>query len=270
MNLTDLLQFGTRGSHRLLDREYLVIVCASDAAAIRAVLPHPLVADGSNSVQLRFTATREPAEAGSSVETTLVVPARLDGVAVDFIAQRYADPAPAPTVDPAWGRVWPRRSGRTRLLFTRETAAAVLEIDGRAVLLAEMGHGKHGALSGATEVCSTRLLRRLLARRQVSLKREAAARGRGAVSQLVGVEIDTLQVQSGWSGLARMHRTAAGTTPIAGFPLRRVVGGFNFVAGVGIGRCEVLFDYRHEARRPIASVLRQVAAGFAPRPAEAA
>lgn len=262
MELSNLLQFAPRGAHRLADREYLVLLCESDAASIRSVLPHPLVADGSNTVQLRFIATRDPAGAGSYVETALIVPALLDGVAVDYTAQRYADEE-LPAL--ACAGAWPRRSGRTRLLFMRETAAAVLEVAGRAVVLAEMGHGKYGSTDGATGPCSARLVRRLLARTQVNLKREPAAAGCAAMAQLIGVGLSDLRVKSAWTGAARMHRSGAGLAPITDFPLRRVLGGFNFVADVTLARAEILFDYRSEARRPLSAVVSQLASALAPR-----
>jgi acetoacetate decarboxylase len=260
MSFTNLLQSAPRGL-RCADREYLVVVCESDAASIRAALPHPLEPDGSNTVHLRFIATRDPAGAGSYVETDLVIPALLGSTAVDFTAQRYADAElPALAGDAAWSR----RPGRARLLFMRETAAAVLEIGGRAVVLAEMGHGKYGLMSDTTGTCSARVVRRVLADTQVNLKRAPAANGRPAVAQLVGVGIDVQRVKSAWSGAARVHRCGAGLAPIADFPLKRVVGGFNFVADVALARGEVLFDYKREARRPLGDVLSQIAFGLAP------
>jgi len=271
MSLASLLPFAPRGAHRVVDREYLIVVCESDASAIRAVLPHPLVADGSNSVQLRFIATRDPAGAGSYMETSLIIPAVFDGVAVDFTAQRYADEdlaVLAGSVERT--RAWPRQPGRTRMLFTRETASAVLEVAGRAAVLAEMGHGKHGAMNGATGACSPRLARRLLADTHVNLKREPATGEQAAVAQLIGVGVQQVRVKSAWSGTARLHRSGAELAPIAHFPLKRVIGGFNFVADVTLARAEVLFDYRHEARRPVSSVLAQLARGLAPRVQEVA
>jgi acetoacetate decarboxylase len=265
MSFPHLLQFSPRDSNRLADREYLVVVCAGDARAIRAALPRPLEPDGSNTVRLRFIATRAAAGAGCHLETDVVIPALFDGAAVDYTAQRYADEElPAFAGDVGRLAAWPRRPGRTRLLFMRETAAAVLEISGRAVVLAEMGHGKHGSLGSEASACSAHAVRRLLAPTQVNLKRVPAAGGRAAVAQLVGIGIGDVRVKSAWAGAARMHRSS-GLAPITDFPLRRVVAGFNFVADVTVGSGQVLFDYKREARRPISSVLAQLASGLAPR-----
>lgn len=258
------LSLSARPAHRLADREYLVVTCESDAAAIRAALPRPLEPDGSNVVRLRFVATRAPSGAGSFLETDLVIPALFDGAAVDFTAQRHADDELPALADRANRCAWPRRPGRTRLLFTRESAAAVLEIGGRAAVLAEMGHGKHGVLAHETIACPAAAVRRLLAPTQVGLKRVCAAGGRAAIAQLVGTAVGNVRVKSAWAGPARLHRAAGAGAPIAGFPLRRVVAGCNFVADVTFGAGEVLFDYKREARRPISSVLEQFAAQLAP------
>jgi acetoacetate decarboxylase len=270
MSFPNMLQFAPRGAVRCRNREYMVVVCASDPAAIRAALPLPLEPDGSNTVRVRFIATRDPRGAGSTVETDLVIPATFGGVQVDYTAQRYLDdeiPALAAAGDLS---AWARRPGRTRLLFMRATAAAVLEIGGKAAVLAEMGHGKYGLVSGATCTGTAGAVRRLLAPLQVNLKRLAAANGQAAVAQLVGSGVENLRVHAAWSGAARMHRSAACQAPIGGFPLTRVIGGFNFVADVTLARAQVLFDYKHEARRPIHTLLADLAAGLSPRLQEAA
>lgn len=262
MSFPSLLNLAPRGGRCLADREYMVVLCESDPAALRAALPRPLLPDGSNTVLLRFIATPVGAGAGSHVETDLVIPALLDGVAVDYTVQRYADDeVPALAGDAASAR----RPGRTRMLFMRETAAAVLEIAGQAVVLAEMGHGKYGSTGDATSACSERIVRRLLAGMQVNLKRVAAGTGRAAVAQLVGVGIEGVRIKSAWAGAAKMHRSGAGVALVADFPLRRVVGGFNFVADMTVTRSEVLFDYKREARRPIGAVFSEFAAGLSPQ-----
>ena len=265
MSFPNMLQFAPRGAVRCRGREYMVVVCESDPAAIRAALPLPLEPDGSNTVRLRFMATRDPNRAGSYVETDLVIPATFGGAPVDFTAQRYADeeiPAVAAAADVA---AWPRRPGRTRLLFMRATAAAVLEVGGQAAVLAEMGHGKYGLVSGATCASTAGAVRRLLAPLQVNLKRLSAANGRAAVAQLVASGIENLRVHAAWSGAARLHRSPACLAPIGTFPLLRVIGGFNFVADVTLARTQVLFDYKREARRPIRAVLADLAADLSPR-----
>jgi acetoacetate decarboxylase len=270
MSFPNMLQFAPFGAVRCRKREYMVVVCESDPAAIRAALPLPLEPDGSNTVRIRFIATPDPGGAGSYVETDLVIPAQFGGAHVDFTAQRYADaeiPALAAAGDCA---AWPRRPGRTRLLFMRATAAAVLEVGGHAAVLAEMGHGRYGLLNGATCTGTAGAVRRLLAPVQVNLKRVPAANGRAAIAQLVGCGIENLRVHAAWSGAARMHRNPSCRAPIGGFPLERVIGGFNFVCDVTLARPQVLFDYRREARRPIRSLLADLAADLALPLAEAA
>ncbi len=270
MGFPNMLQFAPFGAVRCRNREYLVVVCESDPAAIRAALPRPLEPDGSNTVRVRFIATRDSAGRGTFVETDVVIPALFEGAQVDFTAQRYADeeiPAIAESGDPA---AWPRRPGKTRLLFMRATAAAVLEIGGHAAVLAEMGHGKYGLLGGATCTGTAGAVRRLLAPVQVNLKRLPATHGRAAVAQLVGAGVENLHVHAAWSGAARMHRSPQCTAAIGAFPLSRVVGGFNFVCDVTLARSQVLFDYKREARRPIGALLAGLAADLSPRTLEAA
>lgn len=263
MSFPDLLQFVPRGAVRCRDREYMVVVCESDPAAIRAALPLPLQPDGSNTVHVRFIATRDPQGRGTFVETDLVIPATFGGAPVDFAAQRYADEE-IPAVADA-GATCARRPGTTRLLFMRATAAGVLEIGGKAAVLAEMGHGKYGLLSRATCASTSGAVRRLLAPLQVHLMRAPAADGRPSMARLGATAIENLYVHAAWSGAARLHRSPACPAPIGGFPLVRVIGGFNFVADVTLGRSQVLFDYKREARRPMRALLADLAAELAPR-----
>ncbi len=119
--------------------------------------------------------------------------------------------------------------------------------------------------SRATCASNTGAVRRLLAPLQVHLTRAAADGVRAPLAQLNATGIENLYVHAAWSGAARLHRSAGCPAPIGGFPLARVIGGFNFVADVTLGRAQVLFDYKREARRPMRAVLADLAAELAPR-----
>lgn len=271
MKLPNLLGLRSRDSVRCPGREYVVVTCESEPAAIRAALPRPLEPDGSNTVRVRFIATPDPSGSGSFVEADLVVPARFGNTLVDYTAHRYAtQELPQLAGAPALARAWPRRDGRARLLFMRDTVAGVLEVDGRPVALAGMGSGKYGWPAGAqARPCTARSVRRQVAGAQVNLKRVAAGGGRSAVAQLVAAKVELERVHAAWAGPARLQRAGCALTPIAEFPLRRIVGGLCFVADVTLCGAQLLFDYRREAQYP-ASAPAWLGSGLALRLQEAA
>ena len=254
MNLAEILQLPSmpaaspsypRGPYRFVDREYLIITYASEADAIRAALPEPLEPDGSGTVLYEFIRMPDSAGFGDYTESGIVIPARLRGEAVNFTAQMYLDDEPPI----AGGReIWgfPKKHARPKLAVAQDTLTGTLEYAGVQVAVGTMGY-KHQHLLYDLEgrkACSSASIVRKMAMTQVNLKLIPDVDGTPAIAQLVGYNLDDIQVKGAWSGPARLHLVPHVNAPVADLPVRRVLGALHFIADLTLPYGRVLHDYR--------------------------
>lgn len=253
MNLADVLQLPSmpaaspsypRGPYRFRDREYLIISYESDPAAIRAALPEPLEPDGSDTVLYEFIRMPDSAGFGDYTESGIVIPAKLGGEAVNFTAQMYLDDEPPI----AGGReIWgfPKKHANPKLSVNQDTLTGTLEYAGIQVAVGTMGY-KHQHLLYDVEgrkACSSASIVEKMSRTQVNLKLIPDVDGTPAIAQLVGYNLDDIQVQGAWSGPARLHLVPHVNAPVADLPVKRVLGGLHFIADLTLPYGRVLHDY---------------------------
>jgi len=82
------------GPYRFLGREYLIITYVSDAEAIQAMVPEPLVPDGSNQVHYEWIAMPDSTGFGSYQESGVVIPCLLNGEPVNYTAMMFLNDEP--------------------------------------------------------------------------------------------------------------------------------------------------------------------------------
>jgi acetoacetate decarboxylase len=233
-----------RGPYRFIDREYFIVTYASDPEAIRDALPEPLEPDGSGTVLYEFIRMPDSAGFGDYTESGVVIPARLDGEPVNFTAQMYLDDEPPI----AGGReIWgfPKKHGNPRLAIVHDTLTGTLDYAGVQVALGTMSY-KHQHLLydvAGRKACSSASLVEKMSRTQVNLKIIPGVDGRAAIAQLVGYNLEDIQVKGGWSGPARLHLVPHVNAPVADLPARRVLGGLHFIADLTLPYGRVLHDY---------------------------
>lgn len=233
-----------RGPYRFVDREYLIVTYESDPEAIREALPEPLEPDGSNTVLYEFIRMPDSAGFGDYTESGVVIPAKLNGEAVNFTAQMYLDDEPPI----AGGReVWgfPKKNAAPRLSIVHDTLTGVLEYGGLLVAAATMGY-KHQHLLYDLEgrkQCSSAAIVEKMGKTQVNLKIIPDVDGSPAIAQLVGYNLVDIQVKGGWSGPARLQLHAHVNAPVADLPVRRVHGAVHFIADLTLPYGRVLHDY---------------------------
>lgn len=233
-----------RGPYRFRNREYMIITYESDPDAIRAALPPPLEPDGSNAVLYEFIRMPDSAGFGAYTESGVVIPARLHGQHVNFTAQMYLDDEPPI----AGGReIWgfPKKHGQPQLGVVHDTLTGVLTYAGVQVAIGTMGY-KHQHLLydvKGRRACSSASVVEKMSTTQVNLKLIPDVDGTPAIAQLVGYNLEDIQVQGAWSGPARLHLVAHVNAPVADLPVRRVLGGLHFVADLTLPYGRVLHDY---------------------------
>jgi len=233
-----------RGPYRFIDREYMIITYESDPDAIRAALPEPLQPDGSNTVLYEFIRMPDSAGFGDYTESGVVIPALFNGEPVNFTAQMYLDDEPPI----AGGReIWgfPKKNGNPKLSITHDTLTGVLEYAGIQVAVGTMSY-KHEHLLYDVEgrkACSSASLIAKMSKTQVNLKLIPDVDGSPAIAQLVGYNLNDIQVKGGWSGRARLHLVPHVNAPVADLPVRKMIGGLHFIADLTLPYGRVLHDY---------------------------
>jgi acetoacetate decarboxylase len=104
------------GPYRFIDREFLVITYETDPELIRAQLPEPLEPIEQPLVHYEWIKMPDSSGFGSYTESGMVIPARLRGEEVNFVAQMYLDDDP------------PIAAGREIWGFPKKYAHPTLEI----------------------------------------------------------------------------------------------------------------------------------------------
>lgn len=234
-----------KGPYRFLDREYLIVTYESDPEAIRDALPEPLEPDGSNIVLYEFIRMPDSAGFGDYTESGVVIPAMFKGEHVNFTAQMYLDNEPPI----AGGReIWgfPKKNAKPKLSVNHDTLTGVLEYAGVVVAVATMGY-KHQHLlydvSGRKQ-CSSASIIEKMSKTQVNLKIIPDVDGSPAIAQLVGYNLNDIQVKGGWSGPARLQLHAHVNAPVSDLPIRKVIGGLHFITDLTLPYGRILHDYK--------------------------
>ena len=254
MNLPDILSISSmpiaspsypHGPYRFVDREYLIITYASDAAAIREALPEPLQPDGSDTVFYEFIRMPDSAGFGDYTESGVVIPALYKGEHVNFTAQMYLDDEPPI----AGGReIWgfPKKHANPKLAIVHDTLTGTLEYAGIQIAVGTMGY-KHQHILYDVEgrkACSPASIIDKMSKTQVNLKLIPDVDGSLAIAQLVAYQLVDIQVKGAWSGPARLHLVPHVNAPVADLPVRRVIGGLHFIADLTLPYGRVLHDYK--------------------------
>ena len=123
-----------RGPYRFINREYLNILYQSDPAAIRAMVPEPLVPDGSDTVVYEWINMPDSSGFGAYQESGIVIPCLLDGAPVNYTAMMFLNNEPPITAGrEIWG--FPKRWGEPRMSVEQDTLTGTLSYAGQRVAM---------------------------------------------------------------------------------------------------------------------------------------
>ncbi len=225
-----------RGPYRFVNREYLIVTYESDADAVRAALPEPLVPTPNTLVT--FEAIRMPDSSGFGdyTESGLVIPCTFHGKACGFVAQMYLDDeAPIAAGREIWG--FPKKYGQPTFRVAGDTLTATVEYGGERVAMGTMVY------KSETDEQELRNAEAAVAMTQICLKVIPDVDGKPAIAQLVGYNMIDITIKGAWRGPARLHLVPHVNAPLADFPVRRVVGGKHILADLTLPFGRVLHDY---------------------------
>jgi acetoacetate decarboxylase len=224
------------GPYRFIDREYMIIAYEADPALIRAQLPEPLEPAKEPVVQFGWIKVPDGSGFGKYVQTGLIIPSRLDGEDVNFIAQTYLDDGPPISAGrEIWG--YPHKYAQGKLEIVRDTLTGTLFYAGELVAMGTMSY-KHENMTGTGEHTVAEL-----AKTQVNLKIVPGADGKMQSCQLVAFNLSEIHVKGSWRGPGRLHLVPHVNAPVADLPVKRVVGAHHFVADLTLRYGRVVYDY---------------------------
>ncbi|NCQ23197.1 MAG: acetoacetate decarboxylase [Rhodobacteraceae bacterium CG17_big_fil_post_rev_8_21_14_2_50_63_15] len=225
-----------RGPYRFINREYLNILYQSDPAAIRAMVPEPLVPDGSDTVVYEWINMPDSSGFGAYQESGIVIPCLLDGAPVNYTAMMFLNNEPPITAGrEIWG--FPKRWGEPRMSVEQDTLTGTLSYAGQRVAMGTMVY-KHQAACGDPQYCA-----RKLAKTTVNLKIIPCVTGKPRIAELVAFAMTDITVKGFWRGPARLHLVPHVNAPVADLPVRRVIEGQHIVADLSLPYGKIVHDY---------------------------
>lgn len=233
-----------RGPYRFIDREYFIITYESDPDAIRAIVPEPLVPDGSNRVLYEFIKMPDSSGFGEYTESGQVIPCLFNGEPVNFTVQMYLDCEPPI----AGGReIWgfPKKHARPMLDVFSDTLTGILEYANLKVAIGTMSY-KHKNLitnsTGTTEQNTAEMVK-ALGKTQVNLKLIPDVEGNLEIAQLVAYNMSEITVKGAWEGTARLHLIPHVNAPVADLPVKKIVKGMHLIVDTTLPYGRVIHDY---------------------------
>ncbi len=225
-----------RGPYKFFDRQYMIITYETDADAIRAVLPEPLELDG-NTVAVQWLDLPDGEGFGAYAAAAQTIPCKFKGESCVFVSQMIVDNCPPL----AGGReIWgyPMKYGHPVLQVTGDTLTGTLDYAGQRIANGTMTY-KHDAFDNGNIARAEEMLKRT----QITLKIIPDIDGKPAIAQLVGVNFTNIKVKGAWTGEARLELIPSVNATIADLPVRKIVGGKQFVTDMTLPYGRVLHDY---------------------------
>lgn len=221
---------------RFSRREYLIITYESDPAALEAVVPAPLRADG-NLVHYEFIRMPNSTGFGDYTETGQVIPViDTDGRKAAYTHAMYLDDE------------GPIAAGREIWGFPKKLARPSLRIDGNDTLLGTLDYGTQRVATGSMGYKHETLdmIREqdgLAQTPNYLLKVIPHVDGTTRVCELVRFFLRDVTVHGAWSGPAALALVPHALAPVAALPVRRVVKARHLLADLTLDVGEVAFDY---------------------------
>lgn len=224
------------GPYRFINREYFNVVYESDPAAIRAMVPEPLVPDGSGTVVYEWINMPDSSGFGAYQESGIVIPCTLNGEAVNYTAMMFLNDEPPITAGrEIWG--FPKRWGEPDLRVEKDTLTGTLAYAGQRVAMGTMVY-KHESACDDPADCA-----RKLAKTAVNLKLIPCVSGAPRIAELVAFNMVDITVKGFWRGRARLHLVPHVNAPVADLPVRRVIEGQHIIADLSLPYGRIVHDY---------------------------
>ena len=222
-----------RGPYRFTHREYLNITYRTDLAAVRRVVPDPLVV-GDPLVRFEVMKMPDVSGLGSYTECGQAVVVELGGERGEYLHAMYVDSHPAI----ASGReisAYPKKLGLPRLYVDNDTLVGTLDYGSLRVAVATMGY-KHQAIdpdAAKSEIAVPTFMLKLL----------PGYDRKPRICELVRMQITDLTVRGAWRGPARLQLFEHVLAPLADLPVREVVAASHIVTDLTLSPAKLVHDY---------------------------
>lgn len=221
------------GPYRFSNREFLIITYRTDPAALRAVVPEPLMID-EPLVKYEFIRMPDSTGFGDYTESGQVIPVTLNGVKGSYTHAMYLnDDAPIAGGRELWG--FPKKLAAPHLATDKDTLVGTLDYGAIRVATATMGY-KHRALDLAPVLQSLQTPGFLL-------KIIPHVDGSARICELVQYELQDINLKGAWTGPARLELAHHALAPVADLPVLEIVSCVHLVADLTLGMGRVVHDY---------------------------
>ncbi|GAN81377.1 acetoacetate decarboxylase [Acidocella aminolytica] len=227
-----------KGPFRFYNREYLLIHYETDPEIIRALLPEPLEPDG-NDVFFEWMKMPDSTGFGDYEESGCGISALYNGIPCNYSVMMYLDDeAPTTGGREIWG--FPKKYGVPRLKTIHETLTGTLHYDDERVAMGTMTY-KTKALDPKAAVAG-------MGKLSVNLKWIPDVDGSPKVAQLVGYQMQEIDLKFAYEGEARLHLVPHANCRLADLPVRKILRGAHLCADLTLPYGRVLHDYLAEQK----------------------
>jgi acetoacetate decarboxylase len=222
-----------RGPYRFVDREFLVVSYRTDAAALAALVPEPLLPAG-NIVRFEFIRMPDSTGFGAYTEAGQVIPVTHKGQAGVYVHSMFLDDdAPIAGGREIWG--FPKKLGSPALSVDKDTLLGTLDYGRVRVAIGTMGY-KHRAADDAAVM-------RSLAQPNYLLKIMPDVDCSPRVCELVEYRLEDVVLKGAWEGPAALELFEHALAPVARLPVLEVIGGLHLNTDLTLGLGRVVHDY---------------------------
>jgi acetoacetate decarboxylase len=221
------------GPYRFVEREYMIITYRTDADALRAVVPEPLLFD-EPLVKYEFIRMPNSTGFGNYTESGQVIPVTYKGAAGGYVHSMYLDDdAPIAGGREIWG--FPKKLAQPSLTAAKDVLLGTLDYGAVRVATGTMGY-KHKALDLAkvkAAMLEPNYLLKIIPHVDCSPR----------ICELVRYYLEDVTVRGAWSAPAALELFEHALAPVARLPVREVLSGVHIVADLTLGLGEVVHDY---------------------------
>ncbi len=222
----------------------MIITYESDADAIRAIVPEPLIPNPDNLVAFEWINMPDSSGFGAYGESGCVIPCTYNGEACNFVVAMYLnDEAPIAAGREIWG--FPKKNADPKLEVVKDTLTGTLFYAGQSVAVGTMGYKFENK---ADEESEMKAAYALLTKTQINLKLIPSADGKIQIAELVAYNMVDVTVKGCWTAPARLHLIPHVNAPVADLPVKRIVGGKHIIGDMTLPYGRVLHNYLSESK----------------------
>ncbi len=222
-----------RGPYRFVNREFFVVTYRTDPAALRAMVPEPLLPAG-DLVKFEFIRMPDSTGFGDYTESGQVIPVTWKGKPGTYqIAMYLDDESPIAGGREIWG--FPKKLARPHLRVEADTLLGTLDYGPVRIATGSMGY-KHRVLDAKKVLAGLQQPNYLL---KIIPDVDCSPR----ICELVEYGLDDLVVKGAWEGPAALELHAHALAPVAALPVLEVISGAHIITDLTLGLGRVVHDY---------------------------